>query len=83
MKDTLIRYRKGKARGTFDDARMLLRDGTPSSAMFYLLKGVWTETTPINDKIDCVTRCGPLPSSYLMKAKHTGFSIFTRDEIFP
>jgi len=33
MKDTLIRYRKDKARETLDDARMLLRDGTPSSAL--------------------------------------------------
>jgi hypothetical protein len=33
MKETLIRYRKDKARETLDDARMLLRDGTPSSAL--------------------------------------------------
>jgi uncharacterized protein (UPF0332 family) len=60
MKDTLIRYRKDKARETLDDARMLLRDGTPSSALNRIYYAMFYEVLAL------------LHTKDLSSSKHTG-----------
>ena len=60
MKDTLIRYRKDKARETLDDARMLLRDGTPSSALNRIYYAMFYEVLAL------------LQTKDLSSSKHTG-----------
>ena len=60
MKDTLIRYRKDKARETLDDARMLLRDGTPSSALNRIYYAMFYEVLALLD------------TKNLSSSKHTG-----------
>ena len=60
MKDTLIRYRKEKARETLDDARMLLRDGTPSSALNRIYYAMFYEVLAL------------LHTKDLSSSKHTG-----------
>ena len=60
MKDTLIRYRKDKARETLDDARMLLRDGTPSSALNRIYYAMFYEVLAL------------LHTKNLSSSKHTG-----------
>ena len=60
MKDTLIRYRKDKARETLNDARMLLRDGTPSSALNRIYYAMFYEVLAL------------LHTKDLSSSKHTG-----------
>ena len=60
MKDTLIRYRKDKARETLGDARMLLRDGTPSSALNRIYYAMFYEVLAL------------LHTKDLSSSKHTG-----------
>ncbi|MEI7752682.1 MAG: HEPN domain-containing protein [Candidatus Omnitrophota bacterium] len=60
MNDTLIRYRKEKARETLDDARMLLRDGTPSSALNRIYYAMFYEVLAL------------LHTKDLSSSKHTG-----------
>lgn len=60
MKETLIRYRKDKARETLDDARMLLRDGTPSSALNRIYYAMFYEVLAL------------LQTKDLSSSKHTG-----------
>ena len=60
MKETLIRYRKDKARETLNDARMLLRDGTPSSALNRIYYAMFYEVLAL------------LHTKELSSAKHTG-----------
>jgi uncharacterized protein (UPF0332 family) len=60
MKETLIRYRKDKARETLDDARMLLRDGTPSSALNRIYYAMFYEVLAL------------LHTKDLSSSKHTG-----------
>jgi uncharacterized protein (UPF0332 family) len=60
MKETLIRYRKDKARETLDDARVLLRDGTPSSALNRIYYAMFYEVLAL------------LHTKDLSSSKHTG-----------
>jgi uncharacterized protein (UPF0332 family) len=60
MKDTLIRYRKDKARETLDDARILLHDGTPSSALNRIYYAMFYEVLAL------------LQTKDLSSSKHTG-----------
>jgi len=60
MKDTLIRYRKDKARETLDDARILLCDGTPSSALNRIYYAMFYEVLAL------------LQTKDLSSSKHTG-----------
>ena len=60
MKDTLIRYRKDKARETLEDARMLLRGGTPSSALNRIYYAMFYEVLAL------------LHTKDLSSSKHTG-----------
>jgi len=60
MKDALIRYRRDKAKETLADARILLREGSPSSALNRIYYAMFYEVLAL------------LYTKDLSSAKHSG-----------